>query len=132
MPANNTPIFPITPIVGIANISSAVTGLTVTGVTGLTLIGGTAGANGRRIDDITVQATAATTAGMVRIWYYSGSGNAQLIKEIPVSAITPSGTVAAFTSEWVPANWVIPSGAALYASTNNAEAFNIVMRAGDY
>ena len=51
--------------------------ITTTGTTGLTSLF-VAGANGSRVDRIRVKSTGTTTtAGMVRIWIYSGSGNAQ-------------------------------------------------------
>lgn len=131
MPANFKPIFPLAPVVAVANISSAITTRTVTGVTGLTSVkaGGT---NGTRVDRIRIQATATTTAGMIRLWLFSGTGNAQLRYEELVSAITPSATVAAFNTEIVFADLLIPSGWTLYASTEKAEAFNVILHGGDY
>lgn len=131
MPANFKPIFPVAPVVAIANISTANTSRTATGVTNLTLVraGGT---NGTRVDRIRIQATATTTAGMVRLWLYSGSGNAQLRHEEPVSAITPSATVASFNTEITFADLLIPTGWSLYASTEKSEAFNIILHGGDY
>lgn len=131
MAASNLPIYPKTPLTGVANISSAVTGLTVSGVAGLTQVVA-AGADGSRIDAINVQATQTTTAGMVRIWIYSGSGNAQLFEEIPVAAITPSGSSQAYTVTRYYQTLVLPSGYSLYASTNNAEAFNVRAFGGSY
>lgn len=92
----------------------------------------TAGASGTRIDDITIQATSTTTAGMVRLFLHDGT-NARLWKEIAVSAITPSGTVAAFTSSLLNQNLILATGWSLRASTHNAETFNVaVTRAGDF
>lgn len=131
MPANFKPIFPLTPVIAVANISTAVTTRTVTGVTGLTSVkaGGT---NGTRVDRIKIQATATTTAGMIRLWLYSGSGNAQLRHEELVSAITPSATLAAFNTEITFLDFLIPSGWTLYASPEKSEAFNIILHGGDY
>lgn len=131
MPANTAPIFPVTPVIGVANISTANTARTATGVTNLTLVraGGT---NGTRIDQVSIQATASTTAGMVRLWLYSGTGNAQLFHEELVSAITPSASVAAYTTDITFSNLVIPSGWSLYASTEKSEAFVVMAFGGDY
>lgn len=131
MPANTAPIFPLTPVIGVANISTANTNRTVTGTTGLTSVraGGT---NGTRVDQISIQATATTTAGMIRLWLYSGSGNAQLYHEEIVSAITPSATLAAYNTDLFYTTLVIPSGWTLYASTEKAEAFNVILYGGDY
>ena len=92
----------------------------------------TAGASGSRVDDIVVQATATTTAGMVRLFLHDGT-NARLWAEVPVTAVTPSGTVQAFTASLLNQSLVLPNGWSLRASTNNAETFNIIVdRAGDF
>jgi len=102
-------------------------------VTGLTLIGAAAGANGQRIDAISIVATGTTTAGNVRIFYYAGSGNAQLLYEIPVSAITPSATVLPWTYSFTADNLVLPASiGALYASPEKSEAFIVYKFGGDY
>lgn len=131
MPANTAPIFPLTPVIGVANISTANTNRTVTGTTGLTSVrvGGT---NGTRVDQISIQATATTTAGMIRLWLYSGSGNAQLFQEVLVTAITPSATLAAFSTSIQYSTLLIPNGWTLYASTEKTEAFNVILYGGDY
>lgn len=131
MPANFKPIFPLTPVIGIANISAANANRTVTGITGLTSVraGGTFGT---RIDRVRIQATGTTTAGIIRLWLYSGSGNAQLRHEELVSAVTPSPTLAAYNTEIVFDDLLIPAGWTLYASTEKAETFNIIAHGGDY
>jgi hypothetical protein len=92
----------------------------------------TAGASGSRIDDIVVTATGTTTAGMVRLFLNDGT-NTRLWAEIPVTAVTPSGTVQAFTSSMLNQALILPNGWSLRAATNNAETFNIfVDRAGDF
>lgn len=131
MTANINALYPLTPNIKVAVIGTGVTTLTVTGVTGLTLLF-TAGANGSRLDSITAQATGTTTAGMLRYWYYVGSGNATLWEEDLVSALTPSATVQAFFKETMPTNWVIPNGSSIYVSTHNSEAFAITARGGDF
>ena len=131
MAANTLPIFPVAARVGVANISSASAIRTTTGVTGLTSLF-VAGTNGSRVDRIRVKATATTTAGMVRIWIYSGSGNAQLLFEIPVSAVTPSATLASFETYINVAMENLPTGYTLYATTEKAEAFNVMAFGGDW
>lgn len=92
----------------------------------------TAGASGSRIDDVTITAVGTTTAGMVRLFLHDGT-NARLLREVAVSAITPSGTVAAFTASLTNLALVLQSGWSLRASTHNAETFNVcVTRAGDF
>lgn len=131
MAASTNPIFPKTPRTEVANISAALAGRTTTGVTGLTLLA-SAGADGTRVDSVVVKATATTTAGMVRLWLFKGTGNAQMIDEYPVSAVVPSASVAAFQSEAIYSRLTLPAGSSLYVSTNNAEAFNVVMNGGDF
>lgn len=89
----------------------------------------TAGATGSRIDRIRVNALAATTAGMVRLFV----GNA-LIYEIPVQANTPSGTTPAWGQDVVfDSGLILAATAVLKASTNNAESFAITATsAGDF
>ena len=92
----------------------------------------TAGASGSRIDDVVIQATGTTTAGMVRLFLHDGT-NARLWAEVPVSAVTPSGTVPAFVSSLLNQSLVLPNGWSLRASTHNAETFNVIVdRAGDF
>lgn len=92
----------------------------------------TAGSSGSRIDDITIIATGTTTAGMVRLFLHDGT-NARLWVEVPVSAVTPSGTVQAWTSQLLNLSLILANGWSLRASTNNAETFNILVdRAGDF
>ena len=131
MSANTSPIFPLTPVIGAANISSAVTGLTVSGVTGLTSVLA-AGANGTRVDAVEVQATGNTTANMVRLWVYVGSGNAQLIKEVAIPANIASASNPAVSVTVPFSTLVLPTGYTLYASTNNAEAYNVLAFGGSY
>jgi hypothetical protein len=131
MAASNLPIYPKTPATSHGLISAAVTGRTVTGTTGLTQVIA-AGADGTRIDSVNIQATATTSAGMVRLWLYSGSGDAILFDEIPVGAVTPSGTVAAFSFTRYYQTLVLPTGYSIYASTNNAEAFAVRAFGGNY
>ncbi len=131
MPANTLPIFPVAARIGVANLSSASSIRTTTGTTGL-VSAFVAGTNGSRIDRIRVKATATTTDGMVRIWIYSGAGNAQLLFEIPVSAVTPSATVTAFETYVNVDMENLPAGYTLYATTEKAEAMNVIVLGGDW
>jgi hypothetical protein len=97
----------------------------------------TAGGTGSRIDAIDIQATANTTQGMIRLFMFDGANN-RLIGEIPVSAVTASGTQAAFSQQLTTANLanllplILPTGYALRASTEKAEAFNVFGIGGDF
>lgn len=118
-----------TPRTAIAQATAANTNRDGTGTIATVFAAGTSGS---RIDDVTVTAVGTTTAGMVRLFLHDGT-NARLLREVAVSAITPSGTVAAFTASLTNLALVLQSGWSLRASTHNAEAFNVcVTRAGDF
>ena len=118
-----------TPATAHGQVSTANTARDGTGTIATIL---TAGASGTRIDDIDIVAAGTTTAGVVRLFLHDGT-NARLYKEILVSAITPSATVAVFSSALRNLGLVLKSGWSLRASTHNAETFNIeVTRAGDF
>jgi hypothetical protein len=91
----------------------------------------TAGASGSRIDEVNVIATGTTTAGVVRLWLYTGSVY-YLIEEVLVTAITPSTTVATFNTTLTFNNFMLPTGHSLRATTNNSEGFNVVAFGGDF
>ena len=121
------------PKVGAVLISTANTNRDGTGTIGTVF---TAGANGSRIDSIDVQATATVTAGMIRLFIHNGTSSF-LFTEVPVVAVTPSGTLPAFNSQFTTNTTavlpiVIPTGYSLRASTNNAESFNIIAFGGDF
>lgn len=80
----------------------------------------------RKIERIEITAEATTTAGMVRLFLFNGT-DYRLWREINVSAITPSSTVAAFTFPIdlsAPSQILTLEGAhKLGFAPNNAEAF---------
>ncbi len=89
----------------------------------------TAGASGSRIDRIRVCAATTTTAGMVRLFV----GNS-LVYELPVQAVTPSGTVPGWAADIVFENGLIlAAGVVVTCNTNNAETFKLTaISAGDF
>lgn len=92
----------------------------------------TAGASGSRIDDLTIIATGAVTAGVVRLFLHDGT-NARLLREVMVAATTPSATVETWRTALTNLGICIPANWSLRASTHNAEGFNVVVtRAGDF
>jgi len=92
----------------------------------------TAGTSGTRIDDIYIVATGTTTAGVIRLFIHNGTA-AFLWQEILVTATTPSTTQASWSYTLLNQGLTIPTGYSLRASTNNAEAFNVmVTRSGDF
>ena len=121
--------FVATPKVGLATINTANTSLTGSGTIGTVF---SAGANGSRIERCVVKATGTTTAGMVRLFIHNGTA-ATLLTEIPVAAVTPSGTLPAFETTLVfDGGLVIPTGYSLRASTHNAESFQLTALGGDF
>lgn len=131
MTANTVPIFPLTPVIGAGQVSAANTNRDGTGTLATILTGA---ANGTRVHKVTIHATVTTTAGMVRL-FIDDLTNKRLWKEIPVTAITVSATVAGF-------DYVIqlfgedalhlPNGYILKGSTHNAEAINVIAEGGSY
>lgn len=92
------------------------------------------GANGSRVDQLKINAIATTVAGTVRIFYHDGT-NARLIKEVLVTAITASGTVAAWSADVSLSSegyLLVENGHKLQASTEVAASFNLLATGGDY
>jgi hypothetical protein len=118
--------FASTPVSAAANVATANTARDGTG-TITTLY--TAPASGARIDDIWMKAKATTTAGMLRFWLHDGA-NYRLLREILVTAITASGTVASWESALQNLGIVLQSGWSIRVSTNNAESFDVSITKG--
>jgi hypothetical protein len=128
---STTPAFASTVRTASAQINTANTNRDGTG-TIVTVF--TAGASGSRIETVEICATGTTTAGMVRLFLYDGT-NYRLLREQPVYARTPSGTIAAFQII-VPFGDLSPcllaNGWSLRAATNNAETFNVTVYGADF
>lgn len=99
----------------------------------------TAGANGSRIDDINLTATGISVASQVRLYIYNGT-TYSFLKDVPVSAVTPSNSLSAFNSalcsqynpEILPI--LLPSGYSLRAAVSVAQTsggINITAKGGD-
>jgi hypothetical protein len=81
------------------------------------------------IENITIKATDTTTAGCIRFFISTDSGTSKrLIAEIVVNAITPGASAATFVSEVPQLSGLVLVGTSslLYASTHNAETFNVI------
>lgn len=132
MAANTTPIFLASSALAYVQVSTANANRDGTGTLGTVLAGGT---NGTLVQRVRVKATVTTTGGMVRIFLSTDSGaSKRLIAELDVDAITPSATLKTWEEEWVPADPLILKDAThiLYASTHNAETFNVFALGGNY
>lgn len=120
------------PVAAVAVLSTANTNRDGTGTLVTILSGGT---SGTRVDDIRISATGTTTAGMIRFYLsLDGGTTSRLLFEVPVSAVTPSGTVQSFQTVLTNLGILLPdANAMLRASTNNAESFHVaVTRAGNF
>lgn len=89
----------------------------------------TAPASGARIDDVFMKARVTTTAGMLRLWLHDGT-NFRLWREVLVTAITASGTVASWESSLTNLGLVLQSGWSLRVSTDKAESFDVSITKG--
>lgn len=90
-----------------------------------------AGANGGKVLAVRTKAVGTTTAGMIRL-YIAESGTLRLFDEIDVAALTPSATVQTAETDVTYDNWLLESGQSVYASTHNAETFNVHIFWGNY
>ena len=148
MPVTSTPIFAQAPYMACTTLA-AQTACTTRGPTATASLAAAnivqivpTSTNGLRIDAIQVNAcstsfVAATTANIVGIWVWDGT-TAFLFTEILVTAVTPSTTVAGFTTTLTFANpLVLPSTFKLYASlsvttTASTTALQISVMGGAY
>ena len=136
MPGQNTIArYPSSHTTGHVAISTANANRDGTGTVGTltTAAASTAGGAGAKVRTIMAKATGTTTAGMLRFFRHDGT-NFFLLREIPVTAITPSGTVPAWqipTSEGADINgqltvdWDLKPGDSIRCSTHNAETFHV-------
>lgn len=122
-----TPNFAATALApDVVQISTANTNRDGTGTLGTVTTGTTAGVV---IENITIKATGTTTAGCVRFFISTDTGTTKrLIAEIVVNAITPGASTATFFSNVPQLEGLVLVGTTtiLYASTHNAETFNVI------
>lgn len=125
----NAPIFVGAPQTWMAALATANTNRDGTGTLVDVLTGGS---NGSRVDKVRVQASAATTAGAVRLFLYDGT-NTYLLRELIVAAVTPSTTLEAWSGEVDLDGLVLPSNSwKLRAATHNAETFKVFAKGGNF
>lgn len=93
----------------------------------------TIGANGGKVERIRIQAVGSVTNGMVRIFISTDGGTTKrLFDERAVTTTAASGTVEGWEDEQPYDDLVLPAGALIYASTHNAETFNVFCIYGDF
>jgi|688.fasta_scaffold137063_2 hypothetical protein len=129
--------FTAQPILEYVQISTANTNRDGTGTLGTVCTGPNTSAGngvGKRIFRVVVQSTGTTTAGVVRFFISNDNGSSiRMVCEKIVPAVTPSTTVAAWRTEVAElVGMILPGGTGniLYASTNNAETFNVICESG--
>ena len=130
MAKSTQPIFTRSALLGKAAVTVANANLDGTGTLATVVTGD---AEGTRIDLIRLNAIVTTTAGMIRLFLDDGV-NVRLLKEIPVTAITPAAAVEAFSAEWRPSEPIVLPDASweLQAATENAEAINVFAFGGHF
>lgn len=134
--------YSVGPTVEVAQVSTANTNRDGSGTTVLVSQGPSATAAdgvGKRIIGVYIQATGTTTAGMIRFFIsVDGGTTKRLIDEVPVAAITPAASTPAFSASASSLIGLILTGKVssqfceLYASTHNAETFNIIVQGATY
>lgn len=112
---------------GLVSISTANSNLDGTGTLGDIITGAS---NGTLIKSVTIKAQVSTTQGMVRL-YIKGGGNTRLLDEVEVPALTKSSYAPSFEKR-IEMNLQLKSGYILQASTQNAEAFNVIAEGLDW
>lgn len=122
------PVFATTPVLTSAAISTANTNLDGSGTLGTVATGAT---NGTVINRVSIQATGTTSAGMVRL-FIDDTLTKKLYREVPVTAVTPSGTLQAFAAVLDDLGLVLPNGVMLKAAPHQAEGFNVFAEGASY
>lgn len=130
------------PTIEVAQVSTANTNRDGTGTTVLVAQGpATAAASGvgKRIVGVTIQAVGTTTSGMIRFFIsVDGGTTKRLIDEVVVNAITVSASTPAYSGNAAGIIGLVLTGQVssqycqLYASTEKAETFNIVVYGATY
>lgn len=115
---------------GMTTISTANSNLDGTGTLGTVL---TADLNGTNIQCINVKSTVSTTSGMIRLYIYNGTTNF-LFSEIPVPAVTKSGTAVSFSARktFNGNDYALKDTYLLKASTQVGESFNVIAEGLDW
>jgi hypothetical protein len=117
----STPAFANIPLNDSVNITTANPNRDGTGTIG-TLT--TAPVGGCRVDDIMIKARATTTTGVIRFFLHDGTTYC-FWREVLVTAITPSATVAAFESQLSNLALVLKAGWSIRVATEKGESFDV-------
>jgi hypothetical protein len=113
---------------GYAVISTANSNLDGTGTLATVITGAS---NGTCVRTVTIKAIGTTTKGMVRLFIEDSTPtNTDLVAEIEIPAVVPSGTRESFSTV-LETDFYLKSGYKLRASTQNAESFIITAEGQD-
>jgi len=89
------------------------------------------GYSGCAVTSIMIKAQVTTTPGMVRLFVDIG-GTVTLFAEVVIPSWTRSGTIKSFSQQVIGGSFCIPAGSIIKASTQVAEAFNVVVDGQDW
>lgn len=138
MTANVQPLFVLTPVAKTASVTTATTDSPPRNGTGnafATIL--SAGSAGTRLDRIVAASQGTSVAGELLLFIYDGTTN-WFYKEIAITAITASTTLASFTSELVRTDGlpllILPSGYSLKCcvTVTQTHAMNVSGHGGDF
>lgn len=116
------PAYPGTPNIESAQITTAETSRTAP-TNASTVF--TAGTNGSVVYRVFLKATGSTTASLVLLYLHDGSAY-RLLKEIPTTTTTVSGTVPSWEDEVTFSDLILESGWTLRAATYGGDDINVV------
>jgi hypothetical protein len=92
----------------------------------------TAGANGSRIDEVTITAAGTSTNNVVRLFVYNGVETYYLLQEVLTTAIVAGASQDSFTVTLTFNSFVLPTGHSLAATTNASETYHVLAFGGDF
>lgn len=90
-----------------------------------------AGANGSRIDEVTITAAGTSTNNVVRLFVYDGV-TYYLLQEVLTTAIVAGASQDSFTVTLTFNSFVLPTGHSLAATTNASETYHVLAFGGDF
>lgn len=125
----SNPVFAVTPRIGMAEVSVANANRDGTTGTYVDVIVGAS--TGTRIAEIVIQASATTTAGMVRLFITDGV-TTRMFDEVSVAAATVSASVKGTRVSTTYNNLILPNqNWKIIASTHNAVTINVFALGAD-
>lgn len=95
------------------------------------------GPSGSLVTEITIKFRVTTTAGTIRLFIHDGVATHKLWREVEIPANTVSASNAAYETTFRPCDpdndgFPLRAGYSIGASTEKAEAANIIIAGGDY